>query len=54
MKKFIKPSLAIALGLFASQSAGAAELALEKGTMSLGGSAGFSLAMAGGETVFSF
>jgi len=54
MKKFIKPSLAIALGLFASQSAGAAELVLEKGTMSLGGSAGFSLAMAGGETMFSF
>ena len=43
MKKFIKPTVALALGLFASQSATAAELAIEQGTMSLGGNAGLLL-----------
>jgi len=51
MKKFIKPSVAIALGLFASQSATAAELAIEQGTMSAGGQATLGMYMAGGSTI---
>ena len=50
----IKISAAIALGVMGTQSAQAAELTLEKGTMSLGGSAGISLVAADGATSFAF
>ena len=54
MMNIIKISAAIALGVMGTQSAQAAELTLEKGTMSLGGSAGISLVAADGATSFAF
>jgi len=54
MKNIMKISAAIALGVMGTHTAQAAELALEKGTMSLGGSAGISLIAADGVTMFAF